>query len=651
MGRPYANELDELDDTYRWSVTAPIDQLADTLIESAGRSLLAIGSGGSLTAAHFACLLHTRFTGCLAQVLTPYELMRTSHVLSDSSVLVCSAGGGNPDVLACVANAAYRLPRQLFALTMRRSSPLSRLLAGYGWPRCHAFAAPTRKDGFLATNSLLATIVLLTRGYEAAFNSTPLLPDSLPELLHPRTTRDEFLRATDHALSPLLRRSTLIVLHGANTKPAAMDIESRMTEAALCQVQLADFRNFAHGRHHWLAVHANSSAVLSLSSAADEEVAQRTLALIPKSIPKCGISVEEDFAGALSAVCRSLFIARIAGVSKGVDPGRPHVPQFGRKLYHLRARPEAVSPEIKINERAAAAIERKAGLSLETLALRRELDRWTAAYGEFLERLGEARIKTVVLDYDGTLCPVDRRFEGPAEDVIEKLKALLASGTHIAIATGRGKSVREALQQRIRSKEMRARIIIGYHNAGEIGDLNQSACPPEKLPLHESLIEFVDRVKTQPVLLRDARVQAKGRQVTFELCRQADSTRVFDLAASIARMSKQLGLSVVTSTHSIDVLAPGVSKRLLIDHLKEVGAATGDTSVLCVGDRGRWPGNDAELLTHPLSLSVDQVSSDPGTCWNLSSDANRFDRACLEYLDLLILGKSGARFNVKRLKP
>jgi hypothetical protein len=40
--------------------------------------------------------------------------------------------------------------------------------------------------------------------------------------------------------------------------------------------------------------------------------------------------------GAINAVCHSIFLAAGAGAEKGLDPGRPHVPPFGRKLYHLR---------------------------------------------------------------------------------------------------------------------------------------------------------------------------------------------------------------------------------------------------------------------------------------------------------------------------
>jgi hypothetical protein len=44
-------------------------------------------------------------------------------------------------------------------------TPLAALAKGVGWVSFHEFGLPTVKDGFLATNSLLATCVLLARAY------------------------------------------------------------------------------------------------------------------------------------------------------------------------------------------------------------------------------------------------------------------------------------------------------------------------------------------------------------------------------------------------------------------------------------------------------------------------------------------------------
>src|SRR4051794_5834833 len=124
MGRPYATELGELDATYSWSRSAPVDDLTRSVAALAQHDALFVGSGGSLTSAHFATFLHGRLTGRAAQTFTPYELVSVDRVLADVAVVICSAGGTNPDVIAAAQLAVKRAPAHLVAITTRSGSPL-----------------------------------------------------------------------------------------------------------------------------------------------------------------------------------------------------------------------------------------------------------------------------------------------------------------------------------------------------------------------------------------------------------------------------------------------------------------------------------------------------------------------------------------------
>ena len=53
---------------------------------------------------------------------------------------------------------------------------------------------------------------------------------------------------------------------------------------------------------------------------------------------------------------------------------------------------------------------------------------------------------------------------------------------------------------------------------------------------------------------------------------------------------------------------------------------------LCIGDKGEYPGNDYELLSTQFSLSVNEVSYDPDTCWNLSKIGFQDVNATINYL-------------------
>ncbi len=73
MAKPYAAEMEKLAETFSWSAAVDIGQLRKAVRTAGLSSLLAIGSGGSLTAAHALAGLHQRFTGRIAAVATPLD--------------------------------------------------------------------------------------------------------------------------------------------------------------------------------------------------------------------------------------------------------------------------------------------------------------------------------------------------------------------------------------------------------------------------------------------------------------------------------------------------------------------------------------------------------------------------------------------------
>ena len=527
-----------------------------------------------------------------------------------------------------------REPTVLAAICTRSHTALSELASSHGWTSCHEFPTPVRKDGFLATNSLLATSVLLVRAYGYVFAALPSLPPKLDDLLHPDQHPLRFSSALEQSFRPLCERRTLVVLHGHMTQPAAADVESRFTEAALANVQLADYRNFAHGRHHWLARTADDTAVLILSSPEESNVADRTAMLLPKSIPVLHLRFSAGPPGMLSAVLHSIYLGWFAAKAIGLDPGKPKVPQFGRRLYHLHAIPKSPPSAITLSDSEACAIERKSGLTIANLHLRNQLDDWRSHYRTFQKKLANAHFSGVVFDYDGTLCHSTERVTGLRREVVARLIALLQAGIIVGIATGRGKSVKKELRAQIRPIHLRKLIMVGYHNAGEIGLLDDDKVPPCDATLHDSLLEVNDTLTRNQFISRNSKLEAKGRQITLEVTRPVLVQDIRNCVSDIARSHVETNVKIVQSSHSIDILAPGVSKQSLVTAMTErLGHHQGNPEILCIGDRGRWPGNDFELLQHPFALSVDQTSQDQLTCWNLAPPGSRNVDACLYYMD------------------
>ena len=245
MGRAYALELQRLKRTVEFACDADVRSLATLLADLVPRNLIFVGSGGSFTAAAFAAALHERYTGQLTKAVTPLEAATRPPTTNTASVLI-SARGSNPDILR--AFQALRFKEPIAAICASERNALLRLIDESGVGVGYGFTVPGGKDGFLATNSLLATLILLVRSYDSIFGKPELELGGMGVLSS--TSQDVF--QPDSNLPGLAAADTIIALSSGWGWPAAIDLESKCSESGLSSVLLSDFRNFAHGRHNWL---------------------------------------------------------------------------------------------------------------------------------------------------------------------------------------------------------------------------------------------------------------------------------------------------------------------------------------------------------------------------------------------------------------
>ena len=628
MARPYSLEMGRLALTLAWAGSAPINDLVRAIGTAALGPLVAVGSGGSLSAAHFLAQTHQTLAGQLAKIATPAELIN-EPAPRGAAIWLLSAGGGNVDINAAFDDAVVQEPRQLAVLCGRAQSPLSAAARRHAYSDLLLFEPPAGKDGFLATNSLFGFAALLARSYLSETESS-VRWNAVQHQIEQLLSEDNLARWRG-ATAPIWERPTTIVLHGPNARVGAIDLESKFTEAALGNLHYADWRNFAHGRHHWLAKRGAQSGIVALIGDDDERLAERTLALIPEEIPIARIKLPgPPTAVALGALVASLQITGWAGETRGIDPGQPGVPEFGRKLYSLRP---AINAKGCSGGAEIAAIERKAFASHATLAIRGQWAFWQDAYKDFDSKLRKATFVGAVLDYDGTIVDARMRTLPPAEEITRALIRLIENGFALAIATGRGKSVRKSLRDAV-SEPLWPRITVGYYNGLEISPLSDDDTPNSSARPSRALAAVASRLRAQPEVALCAKQTDRAHQITLEPRHALREDHLWLLAQQAILSEGVSGVHVVRSSHSIDIIDAKRAKGAVVDAMRQ---SVGDGAILCIGDRGRWPGNDHELLAEPFSLSVDEVSFDPATCWHLGAAGSRGPSVLLGYLERLQL--------------
>jgi hydroxymethylpyrimidine pyrophosphatase-like HAD family hydrolase len=616
----YLKELSNLDTVYKLATGLDIEPLRDALATAASRPAVMLGSGGSYSVASFAAFLHELNTGRLATASTPLDYMTLP--LRDAAVMCFTASGRNKDICAAFDEAAQREAKPLIGLVMREASPLHDLASHFGYSRVVSFASDKFEDGFLAVASLLASSVVLLRAYRALIGEISSLPPSLGELIA-RTASvplEDVLRHVEGALVP----ATTSLLYSSSLRPASVDTESRFVEAALGNIHGTDFRNFGHGRHHWFAKRLNETGIVALVGDDQEALATRTLELIPEPVPIARI----DFRGpkdeqALAGLVTSLHIAAAAGRLRGIDPGKPGVPEFGRRLYHLaparRRKARAADP----TETAAWRKERAAGLkTTEQLAELHSLCR------QGIERLHASRFAGFVFDYDGTLCGPHARFEPLSPSIAGSLNKLLSQGAIVGIATGRGGSAAERIGEAVK-EEFWDNVIIGFYNGAVVSSLRSG--PPAKCEPNDDILRLEQTLRGSRHF-KNCSFRPNVSQIAISL--PALEEPVISVRAAMA-IVEQAGThaTVSCSSHSIDVIFGQARKTAVVDAVRQYAGAAADAPVLRIGDKGRWPGNDAELLDDPFGLSVDEVSPSTEACWGLSPRGVLGVQAMSYYLD------------------
>lgn len=614
MGKPFQSELDQLAGTIEWVSDAVLPQIKPQVID---RSLPAfcIGSGGSQSAADFLARL-IRASGGFAWATTPLEYLHLGSARGRSCALLISASGRNKDIVAAARQAVDTESALVGALVARCGSALGNVVSSYSAGALLDFDIPNGKDGFLATNSLIAMMISLM-----GLSSSDRSAISVPKLID---TANEI--ASQNRMTEITHSEPeVIILHAGWGGPAALDLESKLSEAALAPAMICDLRNFGHGRHHWLAKRGARTLVVTVEDKQFAGLFTKTLNLLPSDVSIIRLQTKcSGPSAAIDLTMRVFGLVRDMGLLLGIDPGRPGVPEFGRKIYHL----SPGLPSYTIH----SAVERAATRQLLQFPSAAEsmIDTLRTSASEAKTFLESLVIKGLVLDFDGTLVDTKHRFDPIDPEIANELSRLLRAGTPIGIATGRGKSVRDSLRAAL-PKDTWGNVLLGYYNGSEIIALIDERLPDNSSPETGELADLERLLASDPWISSvKPRIELRPNQLSIS----GAGCSISSLWSHVSRLLTINGLvqlKCFASTHSVDILGARTSKTSVIDAIKS-RAACQLNEVLCLGDSGLWPGNDAELLTHSPSLSCGSPSTQLTTGWNFAPQGLLESKATLYYL-------------------
>ena len=230
--------------------------------------------------------------------------------------------------------------------------------------------------------------------------------------------------------------------------------------------------------------------------------------------------------------------------------------------------------------------------------------------------------------------------------VIEQLVRVLDAGLYVGVATGRGKSVRQRLQEAL-PRQLWPSVIVGYYNGADVAFLENDARPDGSDTPCEALHDIANALTSNPILAQLVQFECRIHQIMIEVRRPTDFSRAWALVQQVV-VASPMQVSLLRSSHSMDVIAPGVDKRRVVRRIRDVVGRNRD--VLCIGDRGRFPGNDHQLLTEPNALSVDECSPSLKSGWNLAPLGYRGPAACVSYLRSLSFSNGSACLDIREIE-
>ena len=423
-----------------------ISGLKTAIAAASEASIIAVGSGGSFTVASVLLHgLHEAYTGRVSRAVTPLELICNPTLASASPIFVISAEGKNPDVIEALQRARKYSSRAVHVLTNRTESPLMECVSSLKDVTPHVFELKD-KDGYLATNSLVLDASLVARAYGQLDQSPNIGPSSIEQVQLGGRSLSAWLSGAKGFVTAASGRNGLIIVFSPRLRAVARRPGVKVFRSG------ADARSVV--RFSLLCAWASSlvDATIERHRIAGSDRTEHRFALrrsyatrnprYPRFALKLSSAQPHDLIGGLIASMH--LISEIAN-STNRDIARPEVSPLGKSLYYAKLSkliPPPAETEVFGEDSKYQVLGAHWPTPRTSGKTRRAL---TAAHALFAGHT----FRSIVFDYDGTLCSSNSADLPPSDEIIAAIVRLLEAGVIVGIASGRGGSIGENIQAKI----------------------------------------------------------------------------------------------------------------------------------------------------------------------------------------------------------
>ena len=323
-----------------WAKNLDVNELATFLLNNKANKLF-LASGGSYSAAAFAELLSVK-NRMMAHAMTPHFYLTSGFNQIPAQSLLISASGANNDICRAF-EAGIKNHQEVKALTLSSKGRLQSLMNEKCAGKVYSFDIPTGRDGFLSTNTVLSFYILLYRAF--GYNDLNKLNIEIQEselieinkfITSLKNISEEEMSEHEAFLHKLEGVDSFFILYTGRSYPAALDIESKFSEGAIGNTQLADYRNFAHGRFNWFTQRPGQTGLICLQTPDDLELSETILSKLPIHVPTLRLRTEHSTPlGCIDLLIKEHYLCSALADRWGLDISRPTVPEYVKILHSM----------------------------------------------------------------------------------------------------------------------------------------------------------------------------------------------------------------------------------------------------------------------------------------------------------------------------